>query len=178
MVLRLLVGGGESGEQLLQQVAVGGGELVECGLLDVLARLLVARGPLAAKAELAQVEQPVRRFAVERDLLAEAAGRLVKLVDTLLQAAAFAELEHQLAAGRTERLVDAGEHAAEPVGAVDGEQAQTRRVVAGAELRQRSLERLAAQHAPLALVEHAETRIDTRSERMRAQQPVTEAVDR
>src|SRR5262249_6240375 len=121
-VLRLLVRGSECRQKLLQEVAVGGRELVERRLLDHPARLLVARGALPARAELAEIEQPLRRFALERELLAEAASRLVELLETLLQAAALAELEHQLAAGRAECLVDARQHATQPGGAVDGEQ--------------------------------------------------------
>src|SRR5262249_38248271 len=115
-VLRPLVRDRERGQQLLQQVAVGGRELVQRRLLDLLARLLVACRTFAAPAELAEVEQPLRRLVVERDVLPETARRFVKLGDALPQAAALAELEDQLAAGGAERLVDAGEHAAQPVG--------------------------------------------------------------
>ena len=55
-VLRVLIGGGESCQELLQQVAVGSGELVEGRLLDLLARLLVARRARAAQSQAAQVE--------------------------------------------------------------------------------------------------------------------------
>jgi hypothetical protein len=98
-VLRLLVGGRERGQQLLQQIAVGGRELVERSLLDLLARLLVARRALAAAAQLAEVEQSLRRLVVERDLFAETARRLLELGDAFPQAAALAQLEHQVAAG-------------------------------------------------------------------------------
>src|SRR5439155_11126018 len=39
-------------------------------------------------------------------------------------------------------------------------------------------ERLAAEHPALAVVEHAEARVDPRSKRVGAQQPMAEAVDR
>ena len=51
-------------------------------------------------------------------------------------------------------------------------------MLARAELGERDAERLRAQHARLALVEHAEARIDAGRRGIRAQQPVTEAVDR
>ena len=51
-------------------------------------------------------------------------------------------------------------------------------MLARAELGERDAERLRAQHARLALVEHAEARIDACRRGIRAEQPVAEAVDR
>src|SRR5262249_38501638 len=178
-VLRLLVGGGEPGEQDLQQLAVSGGELVERGLLDALARLLVRGGALAATTEVAEIEQLLRsEVVVEHELLAETARSLSELVDALAETAPLAQLEDEVASRGAQRLVHPGQHAAQPVSPVDGEQPEARRIVAGAEVRQGRLERFASQHAPLALVEHPETRVDARGEGMRTQEPMAEAVDR
>ena len=70
----------------------------------------------------------------------------------------------------------AGQHPPQPAAAVRGEQPQPRLVVA-AELLERRAERLAAEHAPLAVVDDAEARVDPGRERVRLQQPVAEAVD-
>ena len=111
-VLRLLIGRGECREQLLQQITVAGGELIQRRLLEGAPSILVRCGALAAAAKLAQIEQPFGALALERDVLAETARSFVELVQALLQAAALAELEHELAPGRAEGLVHAGEHAA------------------------------------------------------------------
>src|SRR5262249_53297549 len=111
-VLSLLIRGGERNQQLLQQLAVGGSELVERGLLDAFARFLVRRSPLASAAQLAEVEQLLRaQVLVEHELLAEAARRLAELVDALAQAAPLAQLYDELAPGGAQRLVHAREHA-------------------------------------------------------------------
>src|SRR5207247_948957 len=52
------------------------------------------------------------------------------------------------------------------------------RVARRAEARERALERLAADHLPLLVVELVEARIDPDGERVRAQEPGAEAVDR
>ena len=193
-VLALLIRSGKAVEQFLQQIAVGRGELVERRLLHELARLFVRGGALTAQAEVAKIEDPVGAgVGVEiRDglpgrlalrvagsfVVGEAAGGFAKLVDATAETRALPQLEDELAARRPERLVDAGEHPPQPVGPVDGEQPQPRGIVRGAESRQRLREGLAAEHAALAVVEHAEAWVDARGERMRAQQPVAEAVDR
>src|SRR5205823_14912575 len=56
LVLRLLVGGREPGEQLLQQVAVARGQLVERRLLDRAPSLLVGRGALATELQASELE--------------------------------------------------------------------------------------------------------------------------
>src|SRR2546428_13987475 len=58
LVLRLLVGGREPGEQLLQQVAVARGQLVERRLLDSASSLLIACGALAPELQASELEQP------------------------------------------------------------------------------------------------------------------------
>ena len=91
---------------------------------------------------------------------------------------ALAQLEDERAARRAERLVDAGEHPPQPVRPIDGEEPQPRGIVCRAESGQRLRESLAAEHAALAVVQHAKAWVDPGGERMRTQQPVTEAVDR
>src|SRR5207244_6207502 len=59
----------------------------------------------------------------------------------------------------------------------DGEQPEPLAVVVRAKLVQRRVEGLRAENASLALVEHAEARIDACRERMRTEQPMTETVD-
>ena len=107
----------------------------------------------------------------------EAARRLTEFLEPGGETRSLAELEQELAAGGAERLEHSDEHPPEICRAVNGEQTQTLRVLVCAERVERGLERFAAQHATLAVVEHSETRIDTRREWMRAEQPVTEAVD-
>src|SRR5256885_5546423 len=51
-------------------------------------------------------------------------------------------------------------------------------MVAGADLVQRRIERLAAEHAGLAVIKPPEARVEPGGERIRLQQPVTEAVNR
>ncbi len=108
----------------------------------------------------------------------ETARGVCQPLDGVGQARPLAELEHELAAGGAQRLEDTGEHAAQPRRAVGREQAQALRLAAGAELRERGLERLAAQHRALRVVELAEARIEPGRERIRLQQPVAETVDR
>ncbi len=90
----------------------------------------------------------------------------------------LAQLERQLAAGGAERLVDGGQLAAQSLRAVGREQPQPLGVAGRAERRERALERLAADDRAVLIVELAEPRIDADRERMRAQQPRAEAVDR
>src|SRR6185312_15067313 len=193
-VLAFLISSGEAVQQFLQQIAVGRGELVERRLLDELARLFVRSCALTAQSEVAKIEDPVgARVGVEiRDglpgrlalrvagsfVVGEAVGGFAKLVDATTETRALPQLEDELAARRPERLVDAGEHPPQPVGPVDGEEPQPRGIVCGAESGQRLREGLAAEHAALAVVDHAEPWVDACGERMRAQQPVAEAVDR
>ena len=114
----------EAVEQRLEQVAVARGELVERGLLDRLARLLVGGGALAAArgarersssrsgdgspARSSSTPRGVRALQLRRaGVVGEAARRLAQLLDALRERRPLAELEHELAAGRAQRLVDA-----------------------------------------------------------------------
>src|SRR5262249_34933537 len=86
--------------------------------------------------------------------------------------------EVELAPCRTQRLVDAGQHPPQPIASVGREQLEPLRIVSGAELGERLAERLRPEHRRLRLVELAEVRIETGSERIRTQEPGAEAVDR
>ena len=171
----------EAVEQLLEQVAVTGGELVEGRLLDAAPRFLVADRPLAARLQLAEVEQPLGERALREQLerasrrgpgrlasvrvVHEALGRVLQLGDPLGQPWTLAELEHERPTRGTQRLVHAGQHAAQGARAVGGEQPETLGVAVGAELRERRLESLALEDPRLRLVEHPEARVDPRSKR-------------
>ena len=136
--LRLGVRGGEAVEQLLEEVAVARGRLVERRLLHQPARLLVRRGALAARAEAGQLHQPVRtRVALEqreqllrvaalrvgrRGIGGEEARRLAQLLHAVRQLGTAADVEPQLPSRGAERLVDAGEHPPQPRRAVRREQ--------------------------------------------------------
>ncbi len=191
--LRLGVRGGEAGQQLLKEDAVACRCLVERRLLDRLQRLLVRRGPLARGAEALELHQPVgppvaleQREQLRRVALlefgrarvgGEAARRLAQLLDAALEHGERVDREVQLAAGGTQRLIHAREHPPQPVGAVRRKQAQTVGLAAGAELGERLLERLAAEHGALRVVELAEPRVEARREGITLQQAQAEAVD-
>ena len=192
-LLRGAVRLGESVEKLLQQVAVARGRFVERRLLDRLARLFAGRGALAGEAVGRQVEQPVRvRLALDEieqlagvrplrvarvGVIGEASRGLAQLGEPAREVGTLAELEHEVAAGRAQRLVDAGEHPAQPAGAVRREQAEPLGIVVRAERGERRVERLAADHGRLRLVQLAEARVEPRREGIRLQQAVAEAVD-
>ena len=191
--LRLRVRVGEAQQQLLQEVAVARRRLVERGLLDRAARLLVRRGALAGRAEAGQLHQPVgTRVAIEQrqevqrvaalrvgrgGVVRERARRVAQLVDALGELRPAADVEPQLPPGRAQRLVDAREHPPQPARAVRREQPQPVVRAVRAELGERLPERLAAEHGALALVELAEARVEPGRERVRLQQPRAEAVD-
>src|SRR5262249_43164109 len=84
----------------------------------------------------------------------------------------------EVTAGRTERLVDAREHAAQPVRTIGGEQTEALRVLACAEVLQRAVERLTTQDRRARILDLAETWVEAGRERVRAENPVAEAVDR
>src|SRR5215216_3003907 len=119
----------------------------------------------------------MRRLQVaDRPLVAGGARVRTELLEPLAELHRLARVDPQLEPGRAQGLVDAGEHPAQPPSAVGGEQPQARLVVA-AELLERRPERLASEHASLAVVEHAEARVDPGRERVRLQQAAAEAVD-
>ena len=90
----------------------------------------------------------------------------------------LAELEDEVASGRAKRLVDARQHPAQALRTVRREQAEPLGLASGAELLERAIERLAAEHRGAGVLELAEARIEPGGERMRAEQPCAEAVDR
>ena len=191
--LRAGVRGREALEELLQQCPVARRRLVERSLRDGAPRLLVGGRPLAGGAEPGELHQPVgarvpleqreqllgvRALVVARRRVAgEAPGRLAQLLDALGELRAPADVEIELAAGGAKRLVDAREHPAKPVRAVGREQAQPIGRAVGAELAERLLERLAAEHRSLGLVELAEARVEPRRERVSLQQAQAEAMN-
>ena len=184
----------EALQQLLQELAVAERQLVERGLLDRLAGLLVARRTLAARPQPAQVEQALRQLRRGRqrhrlpgrgpcrrrrvEVVREAPCRFRQLGQSCLEPGALTELELQLAAGRAQRLVDARQHAPQPGRPVGREQLEPLRLVVGAEVGERRREGLAADDASLALVEDPEARIEPGLEGVRLQQPQAEPVDR
>ena len=177
----------------MQQIAVAGSQLVERRLFDGNARLLVARGALAAELQPPELEEPMRRrfalgdhnrlprrLAMRRrgsGVCAQTARRLDPLLATHFQTGPVAELQDEVASGSAQRLVDADQHATQIRGAVDGEQPKPLGIVVRTEGVERSVECFRAQHPPLALVEDTEARIDPRSERMRAEEAMAETVD-
>ena len=142
--LRCGVRVGEAAEEVLEQRTVSRRQLVERGLLDRDAGLLVARETVtraAARRDVREVEQTIgRRWMLEqlerpgraraglvrllepRGVVDDAPSRLTQLLDPRLEAGPLGDLEHELTAGGAERLVDAGQHPPQPAGAVGREQ--------------------------------------------------------
>ncbi len=186
----------EAVEQRLQQVAVAGRHLVERGLLEPAARVLVrsrrarrARGARRGRAA-ARPTARAPRISSSPAAVARGGARSRPASSTRQRAASVSAATRSAsggrspssrtsgASGRAERLVDARQHPAQAAGAVGREQAQPIRVVVGAERAERGVERLAAEHGGLRLVELAEARVEACLERVRLEQPVAEAVDR
>jgi hypothetical protein len=192
-VLRVLVSGRECLQQLLQEVAVARRELVERSLLDGPSCFLVRRRALTAETKIAEVEQAVgsrvagdngrrttRRLplrVVEPAVVGEAGRRVAQLSKARREARPLAQLEHELASSRAQGLVDADQHAPQIDRSVDREQAQTVLLLVGREPLERRIERLRPQHAPLAVVEHAEPGVEPSGERVGPKQAMAEAVN-
>ncbi len=113
-----------------------------------------------------------------RRVVRESPGRLAQLLDAGRELRLDLRREIEVASRRTQRLVDAREHAAQAVRAVRREQPQPLGLLSCTEFRQRLLERLTAQHRALRIVELAEARVEPCRERIALQQPQAEAVDR
>ena len=199
-VLRALVRVVEEREQLLQQVPVADRSDVERRLLQREPQVLVRGEAILAAAldrDLGQVEQEVdMRLAVQQlDGASEDCARVVRpglavrlrecprrgcsqLRDPLVELRLLLEAELERPAGCPQRLRDPAEHATQADRAVRREQLDPLWMLVRAEFRQRDAERLRTQHARLALVEHAEARIDACRRGIRPEQPVAEAVDR
>ena len=101
-----------------------------------------------------------------------------KTREGVVDARTLAELEHERSTRGAERLVDAREHPPQAVCAVGREQSEPLGLFAGAERFERTRERLAAQHHRACIHELPEARVEAGRERMRAQKPVAEAVNR
>ena len=130
----------EALEQLLEQGAVVRSELLERRALDRLPRVLVRRGAGATALQRGEVDDPLRGRGLadapqrllrcaplvrrRRRVAGERGGLRTEARDRLSEGRALSELEHEVAPRRAQRLVDAGEHAPQPVRAVRGEQAQ------------------------------------------------------
>ncbi len=186
--LRGRVLGGEALEKLLQERAIGGGELLESSPLRGLPRLLERGRPRAPAGERREIDETLgRRARVER---ADGLGRVSSLCGRrrlvgcqpsrlgakrgrgLREARPLAELEHELAPRGAKRLEDAREHAPQPVGAVRGQETHALGLAGRAEPLERAVERLAAQDRRSRLLELAEPRIEAGRERIRAQEPL------
>src|SRR5581483_7378056 len=109
-------------------------------------------------------------------LVLDRLGGLAQLLDALIELGAVADAQHELAARGAERLVDAGEHPAQPCSSVRREELQAVLLPARAELGERTLERLAAEHRRLRVVQLAEARVEAGGEGVGLQQPQAEAV--
>src|SRR5204863_6832282 len=94
-------------------------------------------------------------------LVDEALRRLTERLDPLRQRRAVAEAQVERPARGAQRLVDAGQHPSQTARAVGRQQPQAARIVTRAELTQRLLERLAAEHSGLTVIEHAEARVES-----------------
>ena len=149
-------------EQLLEQIAVARGELLQRSALDPLARVLVLGRPIRVRTKRHEIEEAFsdrpglreqQRVAGRLALLlggigisGEPRGGLVPVGDRVGEALALSELEHEIAACRAQCRVDARQHLAQPACAVGRKQTQSFRVATSAERLQRAVERLAAKH--------------------------------
>jgi hypothetical protein len=184
---------GETAQQVLQQVAVPGRELLECSALDRAPYLLVRRRALPAAAERPEVDDALGEGAVGHHqqrlfgvaalgvsgafVVEEASRCLSERLDPLGERSEVTELELELPPGRPQGLVDARQHPPEPRRPVRRQQAQTLAVAACAEAAQGALERLTAEDGGARIVELAKARIEPDRERVGLEEPVAEAVD-
>ena len=193
-LLRLCVRVREVAQELLEQLSIARRELLERRRHDRVAGLDERRRPRPARLQVGQREEPLRqgrdseqvegrlgRPALELgrpEVVDEARRRLAKLLRTLVEPGARRRLEHERTSRRAERRVHADEHLPEPGRTVRREQAPAVGLVCRAEPLERGRERLGLHDHRLGLVQDAEGRVDPRRERMRAEQPPAEAVDR
>lgn len=111
-------------------------------------------------------------------VVGETASGLGKLGETRIETGPQPKLELQLPSRRSQGLVDARQHSPQARGAVGREELQPLRLLGGAESVERRLERLAPDHAALALVEDPEARIEPGLEGVRLQKSQAEPMDR
>ncbi len=188
------VGGRESRQQLLQQLSVAGGELLQRERAHLVPRVVERRRPCSARARVRQFEQSLgqagrlqqvdhvtSRCPLQIRGLPVGGERLrfgEQVDDRVVEALGHAGLELELASRRAQRVVDADQHLAEATGAVGREELPTVRLIGSAELLQGRIERLALQNPSLGLVQHSEARVDPRRQRIRRQQPTAEPMNR
>ena len=188
------VGGGERRQELLEQLAVARGELLERRRHHRVARFGEPGGTRTARLQVGQREEPLgerrhvdelerraggRTLGVRRGrVIAESQRGVAERLDPLGQRRPRSRLEHELPPGRAECRVHVPEHLTEPHGAVGREQLPPVRLVGRAELLERSRERLGLEDERLRLVEHAERGVDSRREWVCAKDAPAEAVDR
>ena len=176
----------ERRQELLQELAVAGGELLERGGDQHVARLGERGGPRPARLHVREGEQALgkgrRLEQLQRrgggrlllirgaHVVAQSRGSLAQRLDPLLQRRARLRLEHELAPGRAKRRVDLHEHLAKPDGAVRREEPPAVGLVGRAEPLERRREGLRLEDERLRLVQHAERGVDAGGQRIGAEQ--------
>ena len=186
-----LILGGEQIEELLEQFAILCGRKLECGQLEVLPCLVEARGAVAARTERGEVDEGLReRRKVECGLRRgevirrrtrvgkKQLRRVTEGTEPIRKVRGLAQLEHELAPGRAERGVHARQHLPQANASIGREQGPPALVRVRAERLEGTGERLAAEHGAVLLVELVEAGVDPDLERVCAEQPGAEAVDR
>ena len=121
-VLGLPVGAVVGEQQLLQLLAIAGGELLQRGLLDRGARLLELGR--AAKSERSSSPSGPGAESRKRSAAAPACAPRRAAPRAAPRAVAARSLDPQREPGRAQRLMDTGQHPPQPPSAVRGEQAQ------------------------------------------------------
>ena len=181
-------------EQLLEKLTVVRGQLLESRALGRLPRQLVRRRARTLAGERREIDEALgrRSFAEHVKELAgvtalsrgrrRVGGQRLPLGDQprhrVTRVRPLAELEDEVTSGRAKRLVHARQHPAQALRTVRRQQAETLGLAPGAEFLERAIERLATEHRGAGVLELSETRIEPGGERMCAEQPCTEAVDR
>ena len=184
----------ECRQELLQELAVSRGELLERGGDQHVACLGERGRPRPARLHVREREQALgKRRRLEQlqrlgggglllirgaHVVAQSRGSLAQRLDPLLQRRARVGLEHELASGRAKRRVDLHEHLAEPDGPVRREEPPAVGLVGRAEPLERRCESLRLENERLRLVQHAERGVDAGGKRIGAEHATAEAVDR
>jgi hypothetical protein len=184
----------EALEQLLQELTVVGRELFEGGPLGRLPRVLERGSASPFARERREVDKAFGSRAVPENVeqlrgvppLGRRRARVVReslrlttqRPHRVARARALAELENEVASGRAQRLVHACQHSPQAVRPIRREKPQALRIAARAELLQRSVEGLTAEHRRTGVLELAEPRVEAGRERMGAEQSGAEPVNR
>ena len=183
--------GREEREQLLEEVLVTRRRQLQRCLLDVPPRLLEAGRAIAARPQRRQVDQGLgERGKVECSLrcgevvvgraviVEQTTGSVAQFPQPAVQVGGRVQLEQERPASRTQRLVDAGQHLAEPAAPVRREQRQPLPLLTAAERLDGAIEGLAAKHGRVLVIELVETGVDPDRERVGAKEAAAEPVDR